>query len=64
MMVRGLRYEDLARLLFITDRAVIWHARSIYRTLDVANRTEAVGVALRRGIVALDPPVPPASDAA
>jgi DNA-binding NarL/FixJ family response regulator len=64
MLVRGLRNKEIASLLFITDRTVKFHAQAIYRKLDVANRTEAVSVALRRGIVALDPSVPPASDAA
>jgi DNA-binding NarL/FixJ family response regulator len=64
MMVHGLRNKEIADLLFITDRTVKFHAQAIYRKLDVANRTEAVCVALRRGIVALDPPVPLASDAA
>jgi DNA-binding NarL/FixJ family response regulator len=64
MLARGLRDKEIANLLFITDRTVRFHAQAIYRKLDVANRTEAVTVALRRGIVALDPPVPEASDAA
>jgi DNA-binding NarL/FixJ family response regulator len=64
MLVRGLRNKEIADRLFITDRTVTWHTQSIYRKLDVANRTEAVSVALRRGIVALDASVPSASDAA
>jgi DNA-binding NarL/FixJ family response regulator len=43
---------------------VTWHTLSIYRKLDLANRTEAVSVALRWGIVTLNPTVSPASDAA
>jgi DNA-binding NarL/FixJ family response regulator len=64
MMVRGLRNKEIADLLFISDRTVKFHAQSIYRKLDVATRTGAVNVALRRGIVALEPPEPSASDAA
>jgi DNA-binding NarL/FixJ family response regulator len=64
MLVRGLPNKEIAGLLFIADRTVKFHAQSIYRKLDVANRTEAVSVALRRGIVALDPPVSSTSDAA
>jgi DNA-binding NarL/FixJ family response regulator len=64
MMARGLRDKEIARLLFIADRTVKFHAQVIYRKLEVTNRTEAVSVALRRGIVALDLLAPSASDAA
>jgi DNA-binding NarL/FixJ family response regulator len=43
---------------------VKFHAQAIYRKLEVTNRTEAVSVALRRGIVALDLLVSSARDAA
>jgi DNA-binding NarL/FixJ family response regulator len=64
LLVRGLPNKEIAYLLFISDRTARCHDQAIYRKLAVTNRTEAVGVALRRGIVALDPPVPSASDAA
>jgi DNA-binding NarL/FixJ family response regulator len=64
MMARGLRNKEIARLMFITDRTVKFHAQTIYRKLDVTNRTEAVGVAYRHGIVALDLPIPSVSDVA
>ena len=64
MLVRGLPNKEIAAHLFIADRTVKFHAQSIYRKLEVANRTEAVSVAIRRGIVTLDPPVSSASDAA
>jgi DNA-binding NarL/FixJ family response regulator len=54
MLVRGLPNKEIARLLFIADRTVKWHANAIYRKLNVTNRTEAVGVALQRGLVSLD----------
>jgi DNA-binding NarL/FixJ family response regulator len=54
MLARGLPNKEIARLLFIADRTVKWHTQAIYRKLAVTNRTEAVGVALRRGLVALD----------
>ena len=63
-MACGLPNKEIARLLSISGRTVDGHARAIYRKLEVANRTEAVSVALRRGLVALDLPAPPASDAA
>ena len=64
MLVHGLSNQAIASLLCISDRTVKSHAQAIYRKLDVANRTEAVGVAFRRGLVALDPRVLPGSDAA
>jgi DNA-binding NarL/FixJ family response regulator len=64
MLARGLRNREIARRLFISDCTVKFHTRTIYRKLDVANRTEAVGVAYRQGIVALDLPLTAASDLA
>jgi DNA-binding NarL/FixJ family response regulator len=64
MMAQGLRDKQIADLLYIADRTVKFHAQSIYRKLNVANRTEAVSVALRRGFIVLDASVPSASDAA
>jgi DNA-binding CsgD family transcriptional regulator len=64
MIARGMRNEEIARLLSISDHTVRFHTQTIYRKLDVANRTEAVGIAFRQGIVALDLPVLSASDAA
>jgi DNA-binding NarL/FixJ family response regulator len=63
MIAQGMRDKEIANLLFITDRTVKFHAQAIYRKLAVTNRTEAVSVALRRGIVALDPPVSSVRDA-
>ena len=62
-MARGLSNKEIARLLFIADRTVECHTRAIYRKLDVANRTAAVSVALRLGIVTPELPSPSASDA-
>lgn len=64
MLVRGLPNKEIARLLCISDRTVKFHTQAIYRKLAVTNRTEAVSVALRRGIVTLDLPVSSARDAA
>jgi len=64
MLARGLRNKEIARRLFISDCTVKLHTRNTYRKLDVANRTEAVGVAYRQWIVALDLPVLSGSDAA
>jgi len=64
MMMHGLRDRGMDRHLFIGNRAVTWHARAIYRKLDVANRTGAVAMVLRWGGVDFDPPVPPVGGAA
>jgi DNA-binding NarL/FixJ family response regulator len=64
MLARGLRNKEIAEQLFIAPSTVNYHLTAIFNKLGVANRTEAVSVALRRGILALDLPVPSASDAA
>jgi DNA-binding NarL/FixJ family response regulator len=64
MLARGLRNKEIAEALFISPSTVNYHLTAIFNKLGVANRTEAVSVALRRGILALDPPMPSASDAA
>jgi DNA-binding NarL/FixJ family response regulator len=43
----GLTNEQVAARLNVTVHAVKFHLASIYRKLDVANRTEAAGVFLR-----------------
>jgi DNA-binding NarL/FixJ family response regulator len=43
----GLTNEQVAARLHVTVHAVKFHLASIYRKLEVANRTEAAGVYLR-----------------
>ncbi|MGV0646528.1 response regulator transcription factor [Mycolicibacterium elephantis] len=50
LVVSGLSNRGLASKLFIGDETVKSHLRSIYRKLDVSDRTAAVAVALREGI--------------
>jgi DNA-binding NarL/FixJ family response regulator len=64
MLARGLRNKEIAEQLFIAPSTVNYHLTAIFNKLGVANRTEAVSVALRRGILTLDLPAPSASDAA
>jgi DNA-binding CsgD family transcriptional regulator len=45
---RGLTNAQVAELLSVTIHAVKFHLGSIYRKLDVANRTEAAVVYLNR----------------
>jgi DNA-binding NarL/FixJ family response regulator len=49
-MVSGLSNRAIAARLVIGDETVKSHLRSIYRKLEVADRTSAVATALREGI--------------
>lgn len=50
---RGLTNKQIARDLFISDRTVQGHLQNIYQKLHVATRTEAVTVAVTRGLITL-----------
>lgn len=50
LMVTGLSNRAIATRLVIGDETVKSHLRSIYRKLDVSDRTSAVATALREGI--------------
>lgn len=52
---RGLPNKGVARELGITEETVKAHVKSIFAKLGVADRTEAVTVAARRGIIDLSP---------
>ena len=51
---RGLRNREVGSSLGISEETVQSHVRSILSKLDVPDRTAAVDVALRRGILHLD----------
>ena len=51
---RGLRNREIAATLAISEETVQSHVRSILGKLDAADRTAAVDIALRRGILHLD----------
>lgn len=53
LMVRGMSNKRLASELVITEHTVKFHIRSILAKLGAANRTEAVTLALQRGLVSL-----------
>jgi two-component system NarL family response regulator len=53
LLVSGRRNREIATLLDITEGTVKLHVSSILGKLGVADRTEAVTVALKRGIVQL-----------
>ena len=46
----------IARRLWVTGQTVKFHLRTIFRTLDVANRTEASQLAHVRGLAGLASP--------
>jgi DNA-binding NarL/FixJ family response regulator len=49
----GLGNREIAEALGLTDHTVKFHLRSIYSKLGVRTRTEAVSVAVRRGMLML-----------
>ncbi len=51
---RGLRNEEIAQRLFVTERTVKFHVGQILANLGAHNRTEAARIAVRRGLV--EPP--------
>jgi two-component system NarL family response regulator len=54
LLVKGRRNREIATALDITEGTVKLHVSSILGKLEVADRTEAATVALKRGLVGLD----------
>src|SRR5262245_16933478 len=54
LVARGMRNKEIAADLNISDETVQGHVTNILAKLSVHDRTEAVAVAVRRGIVHLD----------
>jgi DNA-binding NarL/FixJ family response regulator len=54
LVARGMRNKEIAGELKISDETVQGHVKNILAKLSVHDRTEAVAVAIRRGIVHLD----------
>jgi two-component system, NarL family, response regulator len=54
LVARGLRNKEIAADLNISDETVQGHVKNILAKLAVHDRTEAVAVAVRRGIVHLE----------
>jgi DNA-binding NarL/FixJ family response regulator len=54
LAARGLRNRDIARVIGRTDETVKVHPKHVMAKIGVADRTEAVTVALSRGIIHLD----------
>ncbi len=53
LLVRGMTNHMIAGVLFITDSTVKFHINHILRKLNVSDRTQAVIVALKRGLASL-----------
>jgi len=53
LLAQGLRSQDIAGQLTVTERTVKFHVSSILSKLGASNRTEAVKLAAQRGLVDL-----------
>ena len=53
LLGRGLQNKEIAEELSITERTVKFHVGSILSKMDAGNRTEAVSVAVQRGLIEL-----------
>ena len=54
LVAKGLSNKDVARVIGRADETVKIHLKNAFTKLDVADRTEAVTVALTRGLIHLD----------
>jgi DNA-binding NarL/FixJ family response regulator len=54
LMAEGLRNKEIGAALGITEGTVEQHAKHIFSKLQVHDRTAALSVAIRRGILHLD----------
>ena len=54
MLGKGMKNRDIAASLGISDETIQAHMRSIFAKLEVHDRTTALAVALRRGVIHLD----------
>jgi DNA-binding NarL/FixJ family response regulator len=54
LVARGLSNREVARTLGRADETVKIHLKNVFAKLDVADRTEAVTVAIARGLIHLD----------
>ena len=54
LAAKGLRNKDIARVIGRTEETVKVHLKHVMQKLDVEDRTEAVTLAMQRGIIHLD----------
>jgi DNA-binding NarL/FixJ family response regulator len=57
LLATGLPNRAIADALFLTDNTVRTHLKSVFRKLEVSNRSQAVARAMTDGSFAVDPPV-------
>jgi DNA-binding NarL/FixJ family response regulator len=55
LLMRGMQNKEIAIELVVTERTVKFHVSSILRKLGAGNRTEAVAVATKLGLLTLRP---------
>ena len=53
LLAQGQSNKEIAAALVITERTVKFHVKSVFDKLGATNRTEAVRMAVQRGLVAL-----------
>jgi len=53
MLALGMRNREISERLKITERTVKFHVSSLFTKLGAGNRTEAVRLALERGLLDL-----------
>ena len=53
LLAQGLQNEEIAAELVITERTVKFYVSSILGKLGAGNRTEAVAIAVQRGLIGL-----------
>ncbi|MDH3315796.1 MAG: response regulator transcription factor [Gammaproteobacteria bacterium] len=51
MLAHGMRNREISEELEITERTVKFHVSSLFTKLGASNRTEAVRLAVQRGLV-------------
>jgi two-component system, NarL family, response regulator len=54
LIVQGMRNKEIAARLNISEETAQSHVKNILAKLSVHDRTEAVAIAIRRGIVHID----------
>jgi DNA-binding NarL/FixJ family response regulator len=52
LICRGMCNKEIARELDVTGKTVEWHVSNILGKLGAANRTQALAIALERGLLA------------
>lgn len=51
LISNGLGYKKIASKLFISTDTVKYHTKNIYRKLNVNSQTEAISIAIKKGII-------------